>query len=106
MNLQNFGLFLQNYTYKKIQSQDSGPELEPESREKGCRNGILPESAGIRRNPAGIATLGVKNAPFNFIGFVGSGFHPMKKWPHTLLCALASDKFDASEWMFIIMSDA
>ena len=48
----------------------------------------------------------VKNAPFNLIGFVGSGFHPMKKWPHALLCALASNKYDASKWMFITMSDA
>ena len=37
----------------------------------------------------------MKNAPFNLIGFVGPGFHPMKKWPHALLCALASDKYDA-----------
>ena len=48
----------------------------------------------------------VKNTPFNFIGFVGLGFHPMKKWPHDLLCALASNKYDASKWMFIIMTDA
>jgi len=48
----------------------------------------------------------LKNAPFNLMGFVGSGFHPMKKCPHALLWALASDKYDASEWIFNIMSDA
>ena len=47
----------------------------------------------------------VKNALFNLIGFVGLGFHPMKKWPHALLCTLASDKYDASKCMFITMSD-
>jgi hypothetical protein len=30
----------------------------------------------------------------------------MKKWLHALLRASASDKYDASEWTFIIMSDA
>jgi hypothetical protein len=34
----------------------------------------------------------VKNAPFNLIGCVGLGFHPMKKCPHALLCAFALDK--------------
>ena len=48
----------------------------------------------------------VKNAPFNLIGFVGSGFHPMKKWPHALLCGLAFDKCDSSKWMFITISNA
>ncbi len=48
----------------------------------------------------------VKNAPFNLMGFVGSTFHPMKKCPHALLWALASDKYDASEWIFSIISDA
>jgi hypothetical protein len=48
----------------------------------------------------------VKNALFNLMGFVGSAFHPMKKCPHALLWALASDKYDASECIFYIMSDA
>jgi len=48
----------------------------------------------------------VKNAPFNLMGFVGLAFHPMKKCPHALLRALASDKYDASEWIFNTMSDA
>jgi len=47
----------------------------------------------------------VKNAPFNLMGFVGSAFHPMKKCPHALLCAFAADKYDASEWMFRIISE-
>jgi hypothetical protein len=37
----------------------------------------------------------VKNASFNLIGCVGLGFHPMKKCLHALLCAFASDKYDA-----------
>ena len=48
----------------------------------------------------------VKNAPFNLMGFVGSAFHPMKKCPHALIWALASDKYDASEWIFNTISDA
>ncbi len=47
----------------------------------------------------------VKHAPFNLMGFVGSAFHPMKKCPHALLWALASNKYDASKWMFNTMSD-
>ncbi len=47
----------------------------------------------------------VKNAPFNLMGFVGLAFHPMKKCPHALLWALASDKYDASELIFSIISD-
>ncbi len=43
----------------------------------------------------------VQNAPLNLICCVGLGFHPMKKCPHALLCAFASDKYDASEWMLI-----
>jgi hypothetical protein len=46
----------------------------------------------------------VKNAPFNLIGSVGLGFHPMKKCLHALLCAFASDKYNALEWMFDIIS--
>jgi hypothetical protein len=48
----------------------------------------------------------VKNAPFNLIGCVGLGVHPMKKCLHAQLCAFASDKYDASEIMFNIISDA
>jgi hypothetical protein len=48
----------------------------------------------------------VKNAPFNLIGCAGLGFYPMKKCQHALLCAFASDKYDASEWMFNIISNA
>ncbi len=39
----------------------------------------------------------VKNAPFNLIGCVGLGFHPMKKCPHAWLCEFASDKYDVLE---------
>jgi hypothetical protein len=48
----------------------------------------------------------VKNAPFNLMGPLSCDVHPMKKCPHALLCALASGKYDALEWMFMIMSDA
>ena len=48
----------------------------------------------------------VNNAPFNLMGFAGSAFHPMKKWPHTRLCAFASERYDASEWTVNIMSEA
>jgi hypothetical protein len=34
----------------------------------------------------------VRNAPFNLMGFVGSAFHPMNKWPHAWLCAFASKR--------------
>jgi hypothetical protein len=44
----------------------------------------------------------IKTASFNLIGYVGLGFHPMKKCPHALLCAFALDKYDASN----IISDA
>ncbi len=47
----------------------------------------------------------VKNAPFNLMGFVGLAFYPMNKCLHALLWALASDKYDASEWIFSIISD-
>ncbi len=48
----------------------------------------------------------VKNAPFNLMGSPSLGVQPIKKWPHALLRASDSDKYDASECMFIIMSDA
>jgi hypothetical protein len=47
----------------------------------------------------------VKNAPFNLIGSPSFGDHPMKKWPHARLCAFVSERYDASEWTFKIMSD-
>ncbi len=48
----------------------------------------------------------VKNAPFNMMGLPSVGVQPMKKWPHALMRASDSDKYDASECTFIIMSDA
>ena len=48
----------------------------------------------------------VKYAPFNLMGLPSLGVQPVKKWPHALLRAPDSDKYDASECMFIIMSDA
>ncbi len=48
----------------------------------------------------------VKNAPFNLMGSPSLGVQPMKKWPHALLRASDSDKFDPSDCTFIIMSDA
>jgi hypothetical protein len=40
------------------------------------------------------------------MGFPSIGTSPMKKWPHALLRAFGSLKYEASEWMFIIISDA
>ena len=40
----------------------------------------------------GTTAQSVKNAPLSLIGFVASGFHPMKKWPHTRLCAFDSER--------------
>jgi hypothetical protein len=37
----------------------------------------------------------VKKEPFNLIGFVGSGFQPMKKCPHAQLCVFNLDKYNA-----------
>ncbi len=39
----------------------------------------------------------VKNEPFNLIGCVGLGFHPIKKCPYALLCVFALDKYNVSE---------
>ncbi len=38
-----------------------------------------------------------KNAPFNLIGCVGLGSHPIKKCLHALLFVFASDKYDVLE---------
>jgi hypothetical protein len=46
----------------------------------------------------------VKKAPLSFIGWPSFAFQPMKKCPHALLCAPASDKYDASH-TFMIISD-
>ena len=47
----------------------------------------------------------VKKAPLSLMGFPLLVFQPMKKCPHALLHAHASDKYDASECTFMIMSD-
>ncbi len=48
----------------------------------------------------------IKKAPFNLMGLVGSAHQPMKKCPQALLWAFASERYNASEWMLRIMSDA
>ena len=48
----------------------------------------------------------VKKTPFNLMGSPSLGVQPMKKWPHALLRASDSDKYDALECTFIIMYDA
>jgi hypothetical protein len=45
-------------------------------------------------------------APFNQMGLLSFGIHPRKKCPQALLRAFASKRYEASEWMFMIMSDA
>ena len=47
-----------------------------------------------------------KNAPFNFIGLLSMGREPMKKCPLARLRALGSLKYDASEWIFMTISEA
>jgi hypothetical protein len=47
----------------------------------------------------------VKKAPLSLMGLPSFAFHPMKKCPHALLRAPASDKYDVSECTFMIMSD-
>jgi hypothetical protein len=44
--------------------------------------------------------------PLSFMGFPSIGNSPMKKWPHSLLRAFGLLKYEASEWMFMTMSDA
>ena len=34
----------------------------------------------------------VKKAPLSLMGFAGSGFHPIKKWPQARLCAFFSER--------------
>jgi len=48
----------------------------------------------------------VWNAPFSLMGFPSIGNAPMKKFPHALLRAFGSLKYDALEWMFNTISDA
>ena len=45
-------------------------------------------------------------AQFKQIVVLTVGTHPKKKWPHALLWAFASERYEVSECMFIIMSDA
>jgi hypothetical protein len=51
-------------------------------------------------------TLSVKNAPFNFMGSPSLGVQPMKTCLHAWLRALDLDRYDASKWMFKIISKA
>ena len=48
----------------------------------------------------------VWKAPLSVISFPSIGKDPMKKWPHALLRAFGSLRYDASEWMLNTMSDA
>ncbi len=47
----------------------------------------------------------VENALLGLMGLPSFAFQPMKKCPHALLRASDSDKYHASEWTFMIMSD-
>jgi hypothetical protein len=44
-------------------------------------------------------------APLRVVGCPSQGINPMKTYPHVRLRAFGSDKYDASKWMFMIMSD-
>jgi hypothetical protein len=46
------------------------------------------------------------NAPFCLMGVPSLGNHPGKKYPHALLRILGSVRYDTSEWIFMIISDA
>jgi hypothetical protein len=48
----------------------------------------------------------VKKAPFNLMGLVGSVRQPMKKCPQAQLWAFASERYEASEGILRIMSEA
>ncbi len=48
----------------------------------------------------------VKKAPFNLMGLVGSARQPMKKCPQARLWAFASERYEASEWILRIISEA
>eukprot|EP00957_Ditylum_brightwellii_P100317 7645799-Ditylum_brightwellii.AAC.1 len=45
-------------------------------------------------------------APLSMMGWSGLGTDPRKKWLPAVLCALDSDKYEASEWMLRTISDA
>ncbi len=48
----------------------------------------------------------VWNAPFSLMGLPSICNAPMKKFPHALLQAFGSLRYDASKWMFNTISDA
>jgi hypothetical protein len=48
----------------------------------------------------------VKIAPFSRIASPSFGIHPKKKWPHALLLPFLTERYDASEWMLRIISEA
>ena len=45
-------------------------------------------------------------APLTWIGASSWGIHPMKKCPKVQLRVFPLDKYKASEWMIMIISDA
>jgi hypothetical protein len=48
----------------------------------------------------------MKTVPFNLIGCLSLGDHPIKKCPHARLQVSDSDKYEALEWTFMIMLEA
>ena len=48
----------------------------------------------------------VWKAPFNTMGLLSLGIDPIKKCPHVRLHAPRAERYNASECMFIIISDA
>ena len=48
----------------------------------------------------------VKIAPFSPITSPSFGIYPRKKWSHVLLLPFLTERYDASEWMSRIISDA
>jgi hypothetical protein len=88
----------------------------------GCPNSsrvsqkIIPSLQFRKRAPSSVSAMeetmkrkmahSVKNAPLSWIGLPSFGDHPIKIWPQAWLGHADSDKYNESEWMFSIMTEA
>ena len=48
----------------------------------------------------------VKMAPSSQIASPSFGIHPRKKWSHAMILPFLTERYEASEWMLRIISDA
>jgi hypothetical protein len=69
------------------------------------RNKALSLASAVEATTKQTIAHKVKKAPLSLMGSPLLVFQPMKKCPHALLRAGVSDKYDASECTFMIMSD-